>query len=195
VTIRVAELSPLERSRNATALPGTDWESISRARRYARARRLARDLVELSRLERGDEVAECAPADLTRLVDAICVDYPQLEVAGPQQLVVSTDSRRLARILFALLDNAHLHGAPPVSLRYDAAAIVIRDGGAGFAPSLLDRATEPFVAADRSHGRGVGLGLAIAARQAALLGAELELSNHADGGAQAVVRLGAARGD
>jgi signal transduction histidine kinase len=192
VTLKMAELSPLVRSRNATVLPGADWESISRARRYARARRLARDLVELSRLERGTEVAEYAPADLARLVDAICVDYPQLELAGPEQLVVSTDSRRLARILFALLDNAYLHGAPPVSLRYSAAAIAIRDGGPGFEPSLLERATEPFVAADRWSGRGVGLGLAIAARQAALLGAELELSNHEGGGAQAVVRLGAA---
>jgi signal transduction histidine kinase len=189
MTIRLATHSPLERPRRVRTLPAGDWESIARARRYARARRLARELVELSRLDRGGERAECAPADLARVVEAICVDYPQLETAGPEQLVISTDSRRLTRILSVLLDNAHVHGAPPVSLRYDATAIVIRDGGEGFAPSLLERATEPFVAADRWRARGVGLGLTIAARQAALLGAELELANHEGGGAQALVRL------
>jgi signal transduction histidine kinase len=194
VTTRLAEQSRLERSRRGRTLPVGDWESIVRARRYARARRLARDLVELSRLDRGGERAERAPADLARMVEAIRVDYPQLEVAGPERLVVSTDSRRLSRILFVLLENAHVHGAPPVSLRYDAVAIVIRDGGDGFAPSLLERATEPFVAADRWRGRGLGLGLAIASRQAALLGAELELANSDGGGAQAVLRFASSDG-
>src|SRR5581483_8363591 len=99
---------------------------------------------------------------------------------------VSTDSRRLARILFALLDNAHRHGAPPVELEYGEREIAVSDGGAGFPPALLARATEPFVAG----GRGLGLGLAIAARQAALLGARLELGNRPQGGAYAIVRFG-----
>jgi signal transduction histidine kinase len=192
VTIRLAKLSPSEPSRRATTLAVGAWESVSRARRYARARRLARDLVELSRLDRDTERPDWAPADLRGLVDAICVEYPQVELAGPEELTVLTDPRRLARILFVLLDNAHLHGAPPVSLHYDATAIVIRDSGEGFAPSLLERATEPFVAADRARGLGLGLGLAIAARQAALLGAGLELSNNDGGGAEAVVRFEAA---
>lgn len=170
-----------------------DWEVGALARRHARERRLARDLVELSRLERGIERAECAPLDLARLVRAVAADYPRLRVEGPPQLPVSTDSRRLARILFALLDNAHLHGAAPVTLAYDAGAIAVRDGGAGFPPALLARATEPFVTAKRVHARGLGLGLAIAARQATLLGAALELANRPAGGAQAIVRLGADR--
>jgi len=166
-----------------------DWDVPPQSRRYARERRLARDLVELSRLQRGAERAECAELDLARLVAAIRADYPQLALEGPDHALVSTDSRRLARILFVLLDNAHLHGAAPVSVRYDEAAIVVRDGGPGFAPALLARLTEPFVTAKRAHGRGLGLGLAIAARHAELLGARLELTNHADGGAQAIVRF------
>jgi len=165
------------------------WEVAAQARRHARARRLARDVVELSRLERGREHADCAPLDLARLVVAVAADYPLLVIDGPVSLPVSTDSRRLARILFVLLDNAQVHGKPPFTLVYDDRAITVCDAGPGFPPALLARATEPFVIADRVRARGLGLGLAIAARQAAVLGARLELGNRPEGGAQAIVRF------
>src|SRR5450631_2170185 len=76
------------------------WNDVPQARRQARERRVARDLVELSRLQRGVERAECAPLDLATLLRTIGADYPQLQIHGPQQLPVSTDSRRLARVLF-----------------------------------------------------------------------------------------------
>jgi signal transduction histidine kinase len=120
---------------------------------------------------------------------AVAADYPLLRIDGPASLPVSTDSRRLARVLFALLDNAQVHGDPPFTLAYDDRAITVCDGGPGFPPALLGRATEPFVIADRVRARGLGLGLAIAARQAVLLGARLELGNRLEGGAQAVVRF------
>jgi signal transduction histidine kinase len=167
---------------------GPGWNDAPQARRHARERRVARDLVELSRLQGGAERAECAPLDLATLLRAICADYAQLEIEGPQQLPVSSDSRRLSRVLFALLDNAYLHGAPPVAVTFDGAEIVIRDSGPGFAPGLLSRATEPFVTDKRALGRGVGLGLAIAARQAVLVGAELHLAN-GEGGAVAQLRF------
>ena len=183
-------------ARSATIIPFTGtsgaapppvWEDTPGARRYARERRVARDLVELSRLTRGGETAECTFVDLARLVGAIRADYPQLEVSGGPSVLVNTDSRRLARILFTVLDNAHLHGAPPVSLSYDEAEMVVRDRGRGFAPALLARATEPFVIGEGALGRGVGLGLAIAAAQAALLRAELVLANRPEGGASVTV--------
>jgi signal transduction histidine kinase len=165
------------------------WQEAPDSRRHARKRRVARDLVELSRLQSGAEQAECAPLDLATLLRAVCADYPQLAIEGPQNLPVSTDSRRLARVLFALLDNAYLHGAPPVSVSYDASEIVIIDSGPGLAPRLLSRATEPFVTGERTRGRGIGLGLAIAARQAALLDAELQVSNAVGAGAVARIRF------
>jgi signal transduction histidine kinase len=164
---------------------GSAWTEEPDLRRRARQRRVARDLVELSRLQRGGERAERIPVDLAHLVHTICSDYAQTRVAGPDTLVVPTDSRRLSRVLMALLDNAHLHGGSPVEVRYDRCAILVCDGGCGFSPALLARATEPFVTGDRSRGRGIGLGLAIASRQAALLGVELELGNAVGGGATA----------
>jgi len=150
---------------------------------------VARDLVELSRLQSGAERVELTELDLAALLRTICADYPDVEIAGPTQLQLSTDSRRLARVLFTLLDNAFLHGAAPVVVSFDAAEIRVEDGGGGFAARVLERVTQPFVTGDRSHGRGVGLGLAIASRHAALLGGELELSNSPRGGAIARLRL------
>jgi signal transduction histidine kinase len=166
-----------------------DWYEGPDERRQARGRRVARDLVELSRLQRGDERAEPTAVDLAGLLRAICAEYPELCLAGPDSLPFSTDTRRLVRVLSALLENACLHGAPPISVHYDAAEIVVQDGGPGLDPQLLQRATEPFVTGRRAPRRGVGLGLAIAARQAAVLGAELHLSNAPQGGAIAQLRF------
>jgi len=168
------------------------WDEAPVVLRQARGRRVARDLVELSRLQSGAERAELTELDLGALVRTICADYPELHLSGPAQLRMTTDSRRLARVLFTLLDNAYLHGAPPVTVSFDAAEIRVEDGGSGFAARVLERATQPFVTGERSRGRGVGLGIAIAARQASLLGADLELSNSPTGGAIARLRLAGA---
>ncbi|MGD1051766.1 MAG: ATP-binding protein [Solirubrobacteraceae bacterium] len=173
----------------ALRLADEAWDDGPAARRAARGRRIARDLVELSRLQGGGERVVDAPIDLARLLREICVHYPKVEIAGVDPFPLHTDSRRLARVLTLLLDNACLHGAPPVAVRYDACEIVVADSGPGLEPKVLARATEPFVAGRSARGRGVGLGLAIAARQAALLGAELQLCNAVDGGALARLRF------
>ena len=159
------------------------WDDPAARRRRARERRLAHDLVELSRLDRGLERAEPAPADLARLLRAVTADYPGLVLDGPPAVHIETDSRRLARVLFVLLDNAQLYGVPPITLRYDEQGITVSDEGAGFPGNVLARAAEPFVTGRGTDGRGVGLGLAIARRQAALLGATLSVGNGERGGA------------
>jgi signal transduction histidine kinase len=165
------------------------WDGSSGTLRQARGRRVARDLVELSRLQGGAERAELTELDLAALLRTICADYPDLQLKGPARLRMTTDSRRLARVLFTLLDNAYLHGAPPVTVSFDAAEIRVEDCGRGFAARVLEHAAQPFVTGERSRGRGIGLGIAIAARHASLLGADLELSNSPTGGAIARLRL------
>jgi signal transduction histidine kinase len=174
--------------RRLLTVVGEPWDD-TRSRSAARGRRVARDLVELSRLQSGAEQPELRPLDLVSLLRTIAADYPHVAIDGPAQLPFITDSRRLARILFALLDNACLHGAPPITIAYDAGAILVEDRGAGFPQRVLARAPAPFLTGDRSHGRGVGLGLAIAARQAALLGGQLELANSPSGGAAVRLRF------
>jgi signal transduction histidine kinase len=168
------------------------WDDPAARRRRARERRLAHDLVELSRLDRGLERAEPAPVDLARLLRAVTADYAALSLEGPASLRIETDSRRLARVLFVLLDNAQLHGAAPITLRYDEQAVTVSDGGPGFPSNVLARAAEPLVTGRGTDGRGVGLGLAIARRQAALLGAQLVIGNRECGGAHVEVRFAGA---
>jgi len=168
------------------------WDDPAARRRRARERRLAHDLVELSRLDRGLERAEPAPVDLARLLRAVSADYACVSLDGPEGVRIETDSRRLARVLFVLLDNAQMHGAAPITLRYDEFAVAVSDEGPGFPPNVLARAAEPFVTGRGSEGRGVGLGLAIARRQAALLGAQLLIGNAELGGARVEVRFAGA---
>jgi signal transduction histidine kinase len=161
------------------------WDDIPAVRREARGRRVARDIVELSRLQRGDERALLALVDLAGVLRRVCADYRNPALTGPDELLVNTDPRRLARVVAVLLDNAYLHGAAPIRVNYGAAEIVVADCGPGLQADLLERATAPFVTGERARGLGVGLGLAIAAGQAALLGAQLRLSNAPHGGAVA----------
>jgi len=169
-----------------TPLAGTLEDSPDQVR-HARSRRVARDLVELWRLQNGAERAEAAVVDVAALLTTVCEERFEVALSGPPVLTVVSDPRRLSRIVLLALDNARLHGAPPVTVEYDATSIAITDCGKGFATRVLDLVPAPFITADRSHGRGVGLGLAIAYRQAELIGARLVLSNAAHGGA--VVRL------
>jgi len=168
------------------------WDDPAARRRRARERRLAHDLVELSRLDRGLERVEPAPVDLARLLRAVTADYPGLSLEGPSAAHIVTDSRRLARVLFVLLDNAQLHGVPPITVSYDDQAITVGDEGRGFPANVLARAAEPFVTGRGTDGRGVGLGLAIARRQAELLGAALLIGNGERGGATVAVRFAGA---
>jgi signal transduction histidine kinase len=161
-------------------------------RRSLRAQRVARQLLELSRLTSGRESAEIGDVDLVAFVAAVLRDYPSVVIAESlAQAPVRTDSRRLAAVLFAVLDNAIVHGADPVEVRINADSIVVVDHGCGFSQQLLSEATKPFSTGSRVAGRGVGLGLACAAAQTALLSGSLRLDNEPSAGARVTVALSA----
>jgi two-component system sensor histidine kinase MtrB len=156
--------------------------------RTARHRQLARRLVELHRLEQRREQPELSELDLTALVCAVCSDYPGVDVVpGPASALVLSDSRHLVAVLFAVLENALVHGATPVHVRIEPQAIVVADGGPGFSERLLQRATERFTTG--SPAKGVGLGLALAVGHAELIGADLQLRNTPAGGAEVTIAL------
>jgi two-component system sensor histidine kinase MtrB len=118
-----------------------------------------------------------------------------LRTLPAEPVVVETDPRRLERIVGNLLDNAREHapGSPvEVSLQAspDEVTITIEDRGPGVAPDRLTRIFERFYKADPSrHGGSSGLGLAIAAEHAALLGGELRAANRDGGGLRMELRL------
>jgi signal transduction histidine kinase len=163
----------------------------------ARLRSLVDDLMELSRFDAAAERVASEPVDLGRLVAAVAAArLPEAILALPDRpLVVESEPRRLDRIVGNLLDNAHEH-APgsrvevTLGLDRDVAVVVVADTGPGVPDDRLGRIFERFYKADPSrHDGSSGLGLAIAAEHASLLGGELRATNRPTGGLQIELRL------
>jgi two-component system sensor histidine kinase MtrB len=155
-----------------------------------RLRVLVDDLMEVSRFDSDAERPALEPVDLGRVVTgAVAARLPQAAVSlPPVPLVLDSDPRRLDRILGNLLDNARDHApgsAVEVSLQQarDGAVIVVADRGPGVPADAIGHLFERFYKADPSRAGGSsGLGLAIAAEHAALLGASLRARNRPGGG-------------
>jgi two-component system sensor histidine kinase MtrB len=163
----------------------------------ARLRTLVDDLMEVSRFDSQAEQFAAQPVDIGRVLETVVANrLPEARLTlPPDPIVVDTDLRRLERIVGNLLDNAREHapGSPvEVSLEvtHEAIAIAVEDRGPGVAADRLDRIFERFYKADPSrHGGSSGLGLAIAAEHAALLGGELRAQNRDGGGFRIELRL------
>ncbi|MEU4233584.1 HAMP domain-containing sensor histidine kinase [Nonomuraea sp. NPDC026600] len=152
-------------------------------------RSLVEDLLEVSRLDAGAEVAERVRVPLAELAEESAARVGvEARVLASGDPVAETDPRRLDRILANLVLNAHRHGAPPVEITVGDHVIEVRDRGPGFPPELLADGPGRFRTGAAERGRGHGLGLTIALGQAQVIGADLTLAN-APGGAVAVLRL------
>ncbi|MCX4524097.1 MULTISPECIES: HAMP domain-containing sensor histidine kinase [unclassified Streptomyces] len=183
-------------------LPPGESEDLVRAR-VRDLRGLVEDLLEISRLDAGAEHPVRAHVPLGAVVreavartgfDAEVTDARDAwaaETAGAAEAAetVETDPRRLERIVGNLVVNAHRHGAAPVEVTVDGRTVVVRDHGPGFPPDVLREGPRRFHTGAAERGSGHGLGLTIALGQARVLGAELRLDNHPDGGAVATLRL------
>ena len=114
---------------------------------------------------------------------------PKARFAQPTKPVITeSDPRRLERILGNFLDNAREHaGGTDVEIevdgRRDEIVIAVSDRGPGVPPDRLERIFDRFSKIDPSRpGGSSGLGLAIAAEHAALMGGYLQASNREGGG-------------
>ncbi len=151
-----------------------------------RLRRLVDELIEISRLDAGQEDISIRPTELVALVRAIVASrgwQAQVELAG-EPVVVPTDPRRLERVLANLIANAVEHGGAAVRVRVGAdASVQVSDHGPGIDAEHLPRLFERFYKADPSRGTGgSGLGLAIAWENARLLGAQLHVESEVGAG-------------
>jgi PAS domain S-box-containing protein len=156
--------------------------SLDRIERQVRhLSRLVDDLLDVSRITRGQVQLHRERLDLARLVRTTVEDCRAgVEQAGltldiqapPTPVWVVGDPTRLAQVFHNLLDNAAKFTARGglIEVRQGVdegqrqAVVAIRDTGEGIAPELLGRIWEVFAQADRSLDRasgGLGLGLAL----------------------------------
>jgi signal transduction histidine kinase len=174
---------------SAELLPESEATDLVRGRVRV-LRDLVEDLLEISRLDAGEERAEARAVPVGDAVEASLARTglpARLAVTG--DAVAQTDPRRLDRIITNLVVNAHRHGRTPVEVTVDGTAITVRDHGPGFPGDLLADGPQRFRTGAAERGRGHGLGLTIAAGQARVLGATLTFANATDGGAVATLRL------
>lgn len=142
-------------------------------------RTLVEDVLEVARLDGHAERAELQDVVLGEFVARrVRALDPDIVVDVVRDADVTTDPRRLERILGNLIANAARHGRPPIEVTVEGRVLRVRDHGPGFPEALLREGPSRFRtgSSDRA-GRGHGLGLTIAAGQARVLGARLTFRN------------------
>jgi len=98
-----------------------------------------------------------------------------------RELSVPLADFEVERVVTNLLDNAALHGTPPVEVTVDEptpgwARLMVGDAGPGMSPPLLSKATQRFARADEARPRpGSGLGLSLVDALVTGAGGELRL--------------------
>jgi two-component system sensor histidine kinase MtrB len=155
-----------------------------------RLKTLVEELMELSRFDADVEEVEAERVDLGRLIETVRTSRaPKARFAQPDKpVIVEADPRRLERILGNFLDNAREHAnGKDIEIELDGrreeVVIAVSDRGPGVPPDRLELIFDRFTKVDPSRAGGSsGLGLAIAAEHAALMGGYLQASNREGGG-------------
>ncbi|HET7170079.1 MAG TPA: HAMP domain-containing sensor histidine kinase [Gaiellales bacterium] len=181
--------TPLTGLKTAASLLPADEVGEAVRGRVDRLHGLVEDLLEISRLDSGTATADLRRVDLGAFVTSVVGGSPDVVVTTNGASETLVDPRRLERVIANVLENALGHGAPPVEIAVSPGLIALRDHGRGFSGPLLARAAERFTTGDPARGGGIGLGLAIASGQCHVLGGELRLANHPDGGAVVTIVL------
>ncbi|HET9766224.1 MAG TPA: MASE1 domain-containing protein [Thermoanaerobaculia bacterium] len=170
--------------------------------------RLVGDLLEVSRITRGEISLRKEALDLRAVVvRAVETAQPWIDERGhclalerpPQALTLPGDAMRLEQVFANLLHNAAKYTDPggriDVGLERDgdAAVVRVRDDGIGIQPELLPHVFDLFTQGDRSLDRargGLGIGLTLVRRIVELHGGSIEARSEGAGrGAEMVVRL------
>ena len=146
-------------------------------------------LLQLTRIDQGTELAQLEKTDLTRLVRNLCGEQGErgerLVLDVQEGVTAQANGPLLSQLLQNLLDNAWKYGSPGgriwVTLRQDAreTCLTVRDEGAGIPPEQQERIWQRFYQVDpaRSSDRGAGLGLSIVQQIARAHGGRMTLES------------------
>ena len=152
--------------------------------------------MDISRLDAGSARIREEPVDVGSLVRTAVHSrrWDDRVTIEREEVIVSTDPRRLERIVANLVGNALEHAGRDVSVRVGkdgvAAFVEVSDRGPGIPTDQLPHVFDRFYKADSSRaGPGSGLGLAIALENARLLGGDLEVWSEVGRGTRFTLRL------
>ena len=197
--------SPLARLRIALAL-SERADSAEREKYWPRLGQecdrleaLISEILALARLDAEPGTPQPVNLDelLHKLQDDAHLDAPQQQITLTLEsgLQLNGWADMLQRALDNLLRNALRFNPVGQTIEVTASrdaeqlCLSVRDHGPGVTPEQLPRLGEPFFRAPGQANNGHGLGLAIARRAVERHGGQLELSNHAQGGFVATLRL------
>ena len=208
--------NPLAPVRNAVeilhlkgpAIPELQWAREVIDRQVRHLARLIDDLMDLSRINRGNIELKREPVLLSKVVQgAVETSRPLIETCGHQltvelpegPVVVDADLTRLSQVYWNLLNNAakYMQRGGRIELRTELQGtdvlVSVRDEGVGIPADKLSSIFEMFsqveTALSRSQG-GLGIGLYVVKRLVEMHGGQIEARSDGPGkGSEFVVRL------
>ncbi|HUS60844.1 MAG TPA: ATP-binding protein [Acidimicrobiales bacterium] len=140
-------------------------------RQAERIARLADDLYDVSRLEAQSLLLSPRPVPLRQTVLTALQSLQgeaEVDVAIDDTLLVLADPRRLEQVFANLVENAVIHGLPPIRVEArptsNGVEVSVVDRGPGIPESLvptLFSSLRTLTRRDRDRSRGTGLGLAL----------------------------------
>lgn len=139
------------------------------------------ELILMARLETGLQEGDLQSVDLKTLAAKECSRYKNCGLVGSQGEVLG-DHRMLQRLVRNLIDNAYMHGKPPVDVRIiedgTTVSLTVTDCGEGIPLAEQRKVLQPFYrGADKQNVPGYGLGLPIVERIAAVHHGSIEIQN------------------
>ncbi|HZT04737.1 MAG TPA: ATP-binding protein [Steroidobacteraceae bacterium] len=161
--------------------------------------RLVDDLLDISRIQQGRLTLQERPVEVGEILEQALETVQPLIREKRHELTVERlkapafvlgDGARLVQCVANLLQNAAKYTRPggrihvAITESGTRVSILIRDNGAGIAPSLLPRIFEPFVQSEgtRRHARGgLGIGLAIVKQLVGMHGGSVEAASEGEG--------------
>ena len=178
------------------------------ARQSRHMTRLIDDLLDVSRVTRGQVTLDSKPVDMKSIVsEAVEQIKPLLEGKGhylelqlaPERALVQGDRMRLVQVVSNVLNNAikYTPNGGCIALRTvvedDQLMLCVRDNGIGMSHELADMAFELFTQGERTSDRsqgGLGIGLALVQSLVRLHGGTVRIrSEGANLGSEVTIRL------
>jgi len=171
----------------------------------AQTRRLGRlvsQLLDLSRLEAGDQPFDIRPFAVRDVLESAArearlhaPDDVVFSIDAPGELLVEGDAERIHQVVVNLVENAVRYSPRPgeIALRASSAdhvvTVEVDDEGPGIPEEDLARVFERFYRGDGRRGGGAGLGLAIARWIVELHGGTIRAARREPHGSHMVVTL------